>query len=369
MADLKDLFTDSLIQSIADRTSQYDPTFNQEVFFACTYTDDWEQLALKQRVRRLSTALHEGINKPYTEALPVIKKTAAHFSGLTGIVFPDFVEQYGLDHWPESVVALAELTAYSTSEFAVRPFLLKDTGRMLAQMKEWTRSDSDHIRRLASEGARPRLPWGQSIPAFKKDPSPLLPLLEPLLADPSLYVRKSVANHLNDISKTHPDYVIQWVQDRHGQHAHTDWILRHASRTLLKQGNTEVLQLFGYPDAGEAVVQTFSLETDSICVGESLVFSADLCSPVDLKVRVEYAIDYMKKSGRPSRKVFHLADTHLTGGEAKTFRRSQSFRNMTTRTHYEGEHAVSILINGMEKARRFFHLNGTMKEKEIRGET
>ncbi|WP_046180033.1 DNA alkylation repair protein [Domibacillus tundrae] len=349
MADLKDLFNQAFVESLAAIFEQYDTSFQRQRFLNHTYENDWAALAFKQRVRRLSSALYIGMDKPYDEALSILKKAAPHFQGLTGIIFPDYVEKYGLNHWEESIGALAELTVHSTSEFAVRPFLLMDPDRMLAQMKQWIKSDNEHIRRLASEGARPRLPWGQSIPLFKEDPSPLFPLLEPLLEDPSLYVRKSVANHLNDISKTHPECLIELIRQRHGHNHHTDWILRHASRTLLKQGNPDILHLFGYPSSKNVSVRCLSVETNSIAIGGALHFSVELYASVDTKARIEYAIDYMKKSGRPSRKIFQLADTFLTGGQSKTYSRTQSFRNMTTRTHYIGGHTLTILVNGVDK--------------------
>ncbi|WP_050180274.1 DNA alkylation repair protein [Domibacillus robiginosus] len=356
MADLKDVYDSKFIESLAYALGQADVSFNQEAFLMYVSQENWSSLALKQRIRQVSGAMHAGMNKPFPQAIPLLLNAAPPFKRLTGLVFPDYVEQYGLLFWKESMEALAQLTVYSTSEFAVRPFLLQDQERMLAQMMEWTKSSNEHVRRLASEGARPRLPWGQSIPAFKQDPSPLLPLLEPLLKDDSLYVRKSVANHLNDISKTHPDILIALIRQRHGQHPHTDWILRHAARTLLKQGNPDVLQLFGYPNSAHVSVSRLSLEKRTIPIGGALQFSVEIHASQPVKTRVEYAIDYMKKNGRPSRKVFHLTDTHLAGGQSKTMVRTQSFRNMTTRTHYAGEHTLSILINGIQKESITFYV-------------
>ncbi|MCI2253619.1 DNA alkylation repair protein [Domibacillus sp. PGB-M46] len=350
MADLKDIYNNDFIDSLADALERADLSFNRKAFLNCVYQEEWESLALKQRVRQLSTAMYKGINKPFPKALPVLLDAAPSFKQLEGLVFPDYVEQYGLAFWEKSMDALARLTVYSTSEFAVRPFLLQDQERMLSQMMKWTKSSNEHIRRLASEGARPRLPWAHSIPAFKQDPAPLFVLLEPLMQDDSLYVRKSVANHLNDISKTHPDLVIEFIRRRYGQqHPYTDWILRHAARTLLKQGNKDVLHLFGYPGSEHVSVQRLTLEKRTVVIGEALHFSVELHAALDTKVRVEYAIDYMKKNGRPSRKVFQLSDTHLAAGQSKVIVRTQSFRDMTTRKHYAGEHTLVILVNGVSK--------------------
>ncbi|MCM3788592.1 DNA alkylation repair protein [Domibacillus indicus] len=356
MADLKDIYNNDFIDSLANTLERADLSFNRKAFLNCVYQEEWESLALKQRVRQLSTAMYVGVNKSFPEALPVLLDAAPPFKQLEGLVFPDYVEQYGLAFWEKSMDALARLTVYSTSEFAVRPFLLQDQERMLSQMMKWTKSSNEHIRRLASEGARPQLPWAQSIPAFKQDPAPLFALLEPLMQDDSLYVRKSVANHLNDISKTHPDLVIEFIRQRYGQHPYTDWILRHAARTLLKQGNADVLRLFGYPDSEHVSVQRLTLEKQTVVIGESLHFSVELHAALDTKVRVEYAIDYMKKNGRPSRKVFQLSDTHLAAGQSKVIVRTQSFRDMTTRKHYAGEHTLVILVNGISKESMTFQV-------------
>jgi 3-methyladenine DNA glycosylase AlkC len=128
------------------------------------------------------------------------------------LFFPDFVETYGLEHWDRSVAALEKFTRMSTSEFAVRPFLKRNQPRMMAQMAAWSKHESEHVRRLASEGCRPRLPWADALPALKRDPAPIWPILEQLKADPSEYVRRSVANNLNDISKDHPEQVLAIAQ-------------------------------------------------------------------------------------------------------------------------------------------------------------
>ena len=143
----------------------------------------------------------------------------------------------------------------------------------MEQMYLWSRHENEHVRRLASEGCRPSLPWGQALVRFKKDPAPILPILQQLKADPSPYVRKSVANNLNDISKTHPDLVVKMAKEWYGENEFTDWIVKHGCRTLLKNGNCEVLAIFGYHNADCIHVSSFQLGKTSISLGEDLTFS------------------------------------------------------------------------------------------------
>ncbi|MFC7063737.1 DNA alkylation repair protein [Halobacillus seohaensis] len=357
MTKVKEVYNNELIEKLASSLHGQSCEFNKELFIKLVYSNDWDQLEFKQRVRRLSTSIHEALPLPYIKSLEVIKSAAPEFKGLSSIIFPDYIEQYGLHDWEESMVALKQVTQFSTSEFAVRAFLLKDQDRMLQQMYKWSESNNEHVRRLASEGSRPRLPWGQSVPSLKKNPELLLPLLRKLMEDQSLYVRKSVANHLNDISKTHPELVITMLKQWQGHNERSDWILRHASRTLLKQGNHQVLKLFGYDSSEFLHVDQLILKNHSISIGESLSFSFHVESEAKTKLRVEYAIDYVKKNGNRNRKVFQASDTKVSKGDRKYYSRHQSFRNMTTRKHYPGTHTLSIIINGVEKASCDFELN------------
>ena len=172
-----------------------------------------------------------------------------------------------------SIQCLERYTLYSSSEFAVRPFIINHEKRMLLQLLEWSNHENEHVRRLASEGCRPQLPWGKALTKYKKDPTVILKILENLKADSSLYVRKSVANNLNDISKTHPDLMIALVRGWYGKNRQTDWVVKHGCRTLLKMGNPEVLSLFGFQHSDTIVIADFFQSRKDIRIGESLDFS------------------------------------------------------------------------------------------------
>jgi 3-methyladenine DNA glycosylase AlkC len=340
-------FTDKLTSTIE---KEY-PIFDREKCNRLIYQEDWQTLALKERMRRITVSLHETLPKEYKEALDILYKVAPQFSGsLSGIIFPDYVDQYGLEDWEESMKALAFFTQYSTSEFAVRPFLLKNKDKMLEIMFEWSNHQNEHVRRLACEGSRPRLPWGLSVPALKESPEQTLLILTNLKEDNSLYVRKSVANHLNDISYYNPELVLDLAHEWYGKHKHTDWIIKHACRSLLKKGNQRALSLFGYKDDNEIEVKDFVIEKEQISIGDSLPFSFTITSKKEMPVRVEYAIDYVKSKGHRTKKVFMISTINMKTNETRTITKQQSFKELTTRKHYSGTHTISIIINGIIKA-------------------
>lgn len=356
---LKDMYNyDSLSQIARKIESVYLP-FQADEFLKSTMDQSWDELELKARVRKISSNLGKYLPADYREALAVLDQVVSTCSSsFFGILFPDFVEVYGQDetNWDLSIGALERYTPYSSSEFAVRPFIIEHEKRMMAQMYVWSKHENEHVRRLASEGCRPQLPWGQALTKFKKDPAPILPILEQLKADPSPYVRKSVANNLNDISKTHPELVSKLAKDWYGKNKDTDWIVKHGCRTLLKKGNREVLAIFGYQDANCVEVHDFMLDTTSVAMGEELLFSFYILADEATKVRLEYAIDYVKASGKRSKKIFQISELSLNKNEKKFYSKKHSFADLTTRKHYLGRHTITLIVNGVERCNEDFAL-------------
>jgi 3-methyladenine DNA glycosylase AlkC len=221
----------------------------------------------------------------------------------------------------------------------------------------WSLHPDAHVRRLASEGCRPRLPWAMAVPFLKKDPSPILPILNNLKADSSEYVRRSVANNLNDISKDHPELLLQIAQNWKGYSPDTDKLLKHASRTLIKSGNLPILQLFGFGE--KQAVEGYSIELNKqvFYLNETVEFSFSCIALKPAEVRLQYVIDFAKKNVKRGRKVFYLDEKALTAGEAYTVRRKVKMQNYTTRTLYEGRHTIGIMLNGEIKAEASFHLH------------
>jgi 3-methyladenine DNA glycosylase AlkC len=337
---LKDLFfTPSSVGKLADAIQEVYPHFDRQAFLRLVFDATWESKELNPR------------------ALEILKKAAPAVTGFDAMIFPDYVQCYGLDHWELSLPALAFFTPLCSSEYGIRPFLDRDPQRAMESLCAWAEDDNEHVRRLASEGCRPRLPWGMALPRFKKDPSPILPVLEKLKDDPSEYVRNSVANNLNDISKDHPELVLDICERWYGHTANTDWIVKHACRGLLKAGDRRAMRLFGFADTENVTVQNLTLDRRTPSVGEELKFTfelrvgtADACH-----VRLEYAVQYARPGGKVSRKVFQIKEQTFEPG-THVISRKLSLADQSTRKHYPGEHRISILVNGVEMAKDTFEV-------------
>jgi 3-methyladenine DNA glycosylase AlkC len=363
---LKDIYSVGFYNSFAAVLATVIPTFDKERYLSLTFTGEFENMALKERMRHNATVLHEFMPDDYLKAVKVMEKIITSLrerqfgvDSLAMMFLPDYIEVYGLDHYEHSVKALEFVTQFVSCEFAVRPFLLKYTDKMLAQMLEWSLHESYKVRRFASEGSRPRLPWAMAIPALKKDPAAVLLILENLKNDPSEWVRRSVANNLNDISKDHPAVMMTIARKWHGISKETDAIIKHGCRTLLKQGHMEVLNHYGL-ESKSLTMAGFSVLTPGVKIGESLEFafsvSNDHTEPQT--VRLEYGVYYNKANGQLTKKVFKISERIYQPGEKAQISRKQSFKLITTRRFYPGKHQLSVIINGEEKEIKTFDIFG-----------
>jgi 3-methyladenine DNA glycosylase AlkC len=353
---LKDMFNHESLREIALSIQSVYSQFQVNKFLESTMDETWDNLELMARGRKITMTLRKYLPTDYGEALAILEKGVAGIP--VAFFFPDFVEVYGQDDadWDLSISALERNTQYWSSEFAVRPFIIKQEERMMAQMYAWSKHENEHIRRLASEGCRPQLPWAIALTRYKKDPTPILPILEQLKTDPSLYVRRSVANNLNDISKTHPDLVAKLAKDWYGKNEDTNWIVKHACRTLLKKGNRDVLAIFGYHDVTPIDVDDFVLGATSVLLGEDITFSFRVSTKEATKVRMEYGIDYVKSNGKRNRKIFQISEVSLKENEKKFYTKKQSFADVSTRKHYPGIHSITLIVNGVERGTLDFEL-------------
>lgn len=341
------------------------PAFPEERFVRLVTGDGWESLELKARMRRITTSLGEVLPSGFPEALDVLIAVHERCSGFPYLFFPDFIEVYGAADWERSMNALEKFTTQSSAEFAIRPFILRDPERTIARMTKWAEHKNEHVRRLASEGCRPRLPWAPALPMLKRDPRPILPILETLKADPSLYVRKSVANNLNDIAKDNPDIVKTIAGRWLGHHPHTDWIVRRGCRSLVGAADAEALALFGYEGtAAAAAVAAAELEAwqPEAVVGGASTFRYKLRlkdgEGGPQKLRLELAVDYVKANGKASTKRFLLGDKRLAPGAGVQGEKKLSWADLSTRKHYPGLHRLSLLVNGAPVAETSVHLYG-----------
>jgi 3-methyladenine DNA glycosylase AlkC len=351
-------FTTESIEMFSNTIKGVYPTFDDTGFKNCIYSEQWESLELKQKMRHVSLCLHHHLPDDYLESIEILEKIAPEIKGFEAMTLPDYAEQYGMEYFDRSLAALALFTRYSSSEFAIRPYIKKDQKKVMGFMYELTDSENEMVRRFSSEGCRPRLPWAMSLPGLQKDPSPIIPILEKLKDDGSETVRKSVANNLNDISKDHPDLVINLCRKWIGKSINTDKIIKHGLRTLLKEGKTEALRLFGYADPVQIEVSELALSKGKIIIGENVYLSAEITNKdrEPVKLRLEYAIYYRKSNGKLSRKVFQISEKQYPSGKY-LIKRKLSFQDMTTRKHYAGEHFVSLLVNGKEKGKLSFNLS------------
>lgn len=353
------------LHDLALRIKAVYPLFQVDTFVNDIMDEMWDALGLKARMRKITVQLGKQLPTDYEQALSVIDKVVAGypigFYDFALMCFPDFVEVFGQDehHLDLSIAALERYTPSSTSEIAVRPFIIKHEALMMRQMAAWAKHDNEHVRRLASEGCRPQLPWGQALTSLKKDPSPVLALLEQLKSDPSLYVRKSVANNLNDISKTHPDLVGKIAKNWYGKNEYTNWIVKHGCRTLLKKGNREVLEIFGFADVDHANVEGFALTPKSLAIGEELSFRFAISANETTKIRLEYGIDYVKANGKRSRKIFQISEMLLQANHKKLYTKTHSFADISSRKHYPGSHSIMLIVNGIERETLDFEVLAT----------
>lgn len=357
MEPLKNLYNKTLLNNLASEIEKQHAAFDKKSFKKKVFDQYWEDKELKQRMRHITESLHQHLPSNYKKSIKILKPVAEKFKGFEYMFFQDYVECYGLDDFDTSIDALAHFTKYASSEFAVRAFILQDEKRMMKQMLSWAKSDNHHVRRLASEGCRPRLPWAISLPVFKKKPAPVLPVLKILMFDDSEYVRRSVANNLNDIAKDNPKIVTSLAQQWLGKDLNTDRLIKHACRTLLKQGDQKTLSLFGYAKAEHVKVNHFNTQS-KVAMGDKLSFSFTLNSQKKQlgKCRIEFAIDFVKANGSLSRKVFKISEADYKDKE-KHISKYFSFKLISTRRYYSGVHVLTIIINGIDQVSKHFKLD------------
>ncbi len=326
-----------------------------------------DALEMKARAMHIAGALEATLPTDFDHAATVIEAGLAPLDDETDAaglrswaLWPvgEFVVRRGIGHPARALTALHAVTQRFTAEWAIRPFILEHPQLCWDTLARWTGDPSEHVRRLVSEGSRPRLPWGMQLKGLIADPSPTLPLLRALQDDPSEYVRRSVANHLNDIAKDHPAIVSQWL-DAHlpGASDERRALLKHASRTLIKQGHADTLAAWGLGRrmAGEA---SLVVSPKRVSVGESLRLDVTLrsSSARTQKLAVDYAVHHVKASGETTPKVFKGWVLELGPREERALSKSHSMRLITTRRYHAGRHGVDLRVNGEVVATAGFDL-------------
>ncbi|EJJ26063.1 DNA alkylation repair protein [Rhizobium sp. CF142] len=360
---LKNLLHEGLVGNMADRIAGNAPSFDKERFVRLA-TDGLAGLEMMERSALIRDALFTTLPEDFPEAAAILKASlpTSGRAGLSGwMLLPvnQFIAARGPDHFDLGIDLLKGLTPHFTAEFGIRPFIHRDQQRALAIISGWIDDANHHVRRLASEGTRPRLPWAMRLPQLVRDPSPILPILTALMDDPEDYVRRSVANSLNDIAKDHPDLVAAFIAGHiEGATAERRWLLKHASRTLLKKGHARALANFGF-GAAASLECNLLLANPAVLFGEGLDFEIRLRNAGDIaqSLMIDYAIHHVKADGSLSPKVFKWKTVTLEAGEDHIVQRRHAMRPITTRRYYPGEHRIVILINGTETASGNFVLS------------
>ncbi|MES2309683.1 MAG: DNA alkylation repair protein [Verrucomicrobiota bacterium] len=360
---LKHQFGKSLLKRISDSFREIHPSFDHPRFHRLIST--LESLEMKPRVHQIRDELQRQLPSDYKKALLLLQKAArgGKLKGFDLWPFTEFVQTYGLDHPEASLNALSEFTKLFTAEWAIRPFIKRDPQATLRFLVKCAQSENEHLRRWASEGTRPRLPWGERLHDFVQDPQPTLPILELLKFDPELYVRKSVANHLNDISKDHPLYLIvllkRWKKEAGTEHlSKINWIIRRSLRTLIKEGHPGALQLIGVSTKTEIKITPLTLKSKILRLGDKLDFQFELqsLSSKPQKLVVDYLLHFVKSNGRTAPKVFKLKTMTLPAKEKLAIGKSYHLKKITTRDYYPGLHSLEIQVNGVIVAKQEWRL-------------
>ena len=354
---LKNYYGPDVPARIARMISEVDSAFDEDAFLADAL-DGYLALELTPRARQIADALGRHLPQDYERAIDILiaslgpKLEVAELTGMDVFVYLPhvfFVAGFGADHFEASMHAQYELTQRFTAEYSIRVFLERYPQRTLARLREWARDSNVHVRRLVSEGTRPRLPWAPRLRVFQDDPRPVLELLDILKDDPELLVRRSVANNLNDIGKDHPAALVEtcrrWMRDATPERS---WLVRHALRSAVKRGEPEALEILGFVPATGVQVRDIHIAPAVASIGESVTFTVELANEGSTTKRllVELRVHFVKANGRPSPKVFALKELGLRPRGSARLTKTISLAQHTTRTHYPGQHRVEVVVNG-----------------------
>jgi 3-methyladenine DNA glycosylase AlkC len=367
---LKNQFGPDVPQAIARMVKAVHPAFDGDAFLQDAL-QGYDALALMPRGQHIAHALQAHLPTDFEQAAAILVASLEQPHGrdagqsLASFLFlphTQFVATYGLGHFEAAMQAQHALTQRFTAEFSIRPFLQAHPEATLARLRQWAFDPSPHVRRLVSEGTRPRLPWAPRLRGFQKDPAPVLALLELLKDDPELYVRRSVANNLNDIGKDHPELLTQTAQRwLKGASENRQWIVGHALRSAVKRGEAGALKVLGFGQAALVDLRDAAIAPSPAVMGASVTLAFDLHNPHAhaQRVLVDFCVHYIKANGQPKPKVFKLKTVELAPGATVRLYKRLSLAEMSTRKHYPGTHSVDVLLNGEPQALGQFELRRT----------
>jgi 3-methyladenine DNA glycosylase AlkC len=329
---------------------------------------------LSERIQQVRKSLFNQLPKCYQQSLAILLKSLpgilpndafdtkldlASQNGFIMMSLTSFVSRYGIEHYQLSMDALKEMTKRFSAEGSIRYFIIRYPTQVLETFSSWVTDDSVHVRRLVSESTRPRLPMMMALPEFKKDPSPILPFLDSLKNDRELFIRRSVANNLNDIAKDNPDIVTSLLKQwSHNKSKNMTWLIKHALRTLEKKGDVNALKLLGFSHNPQISVEQFTLKTSQINLGEQLELSVLLKSSAsnEESLLIDYVIYHMKANGKLMPKVFKWTKKKTAKNSYLCLTKKHNIKPISTRKYYAGRHEVHLQINGKSMAKIEFFL-------------
>jgi 3-methyladenine DNA glycosylase AlkC len=353
---LKDQFGPSVPRAIAAMIRAVHAGFPHDAFLRDALAG-YGPLSLTGRGFHIADALRKHLPHEYPRAVDILLVSAMQphdhkaSGGMASFLFMPhlyFIAKHGLDHFEDSMRAQHALTQRFTAEYSIRAFLEKHPQKTLERLREWASDPSHHVRRLVSEGTRPRLPWAPRLRAFQQDPRPVIELLESLKDDPELYVRRSVANNLNDIGKDHPEVLIKiarrWLRDAGPER---QWIVRHALRSAVKRAEPGALAALGYGREAVVTLRNKTVAPSSPRIGGHVSIGFELAnhSRKPARVLADLVVYFVKARGYGA-KTFKLRSLTLPPGESVALAKRIGLRQLTTRKHYPGVHRVEALLNG-----------------------
>lgn len=359
---LREVFNAEVVRDFAAAIKTSWADFD-ETGFKNAIIPKFPELSYGDRSKLITENLRQFLPKDYPTAIDILLQSLMpEMEGeeLSGsgrfIVMPQcaFVSSYGKEHYDVSIHALYEMTKRFTAENDLRTFIELEPERTLSILHKWAIDPNCHIRRLVSEGTRPRLPLGRRLKMFITDPKPLVDLLGKLIPEPTLLVRRSIANNLNDIAKDNPDIVVETLDNWRANHPseEMEWLIKHATRTLIKQGHSGALRLLGFSDQPQVQMTNFQFVNDQIKVGDYLEFSFDLISEAktEQQLAIDFVIYFKKANGKHAPKVFKLTTKTIQPGETLSLKKRHSFKKIGIRPYYSGTHRIAIQVNGQEQA-------------------
>ncbi len=362
---LKNIYSEKFFEAFSEILADEISTFDKHRFKTEIFSSNWHELELKQRMTRIAQVLRNHLDSDYRNALDQIcsiidKQKRNHSNGFNFefMFFPEFIQLFGLEDFENSIMAIEKVTQYTSCEFVVRHFLNSYPEEMSKQMFAWSKHKHHYVRRLASEGMRTKLPWAIKVNHLSSNPEKILPLLEKLIEDEAEWVRKSVANSLNDLSKDIPDLVLEFSQKWINTSDEINKVLKHGLRTLLKQGNVHALKLFGLNADSFIKLIDCQIVADKIGIGENLEFEFELKNLEEnpVQIRLEYRIYFLRENGTHFPKTFKISERTLAALEIHKNSKRHSFKPITTRKYKTGLHKVALIVNGKELIIKSFNL-------------